>query len=128
MVRKTEARELRPVNPATLEPVGTVPVSAPVEVAEAVADARLAAARWAQSSFAERRALRHQLVAPFAQRHLLALAARARIADSDYDGANLSGHSDLLVAGQYRLRQQVGSTLKAPVESLTHPLTRVVLT
>jgi len=57
MVRKTEARELRPVNPATLEPVGTVPVSAPEEVAETVADARVAAARWAQSSFAERRAL-----------------------------------------------------------------------
>ncbi|TML32648.1 MAG: aldehyde dehydrogenase family protein [Actinobacteria bacterium] len=52
MVRKTEARELRPVNPATLEPV-----SAPEEVAEAVSDARLAAAHWAQSSFVERRAL-----------------------------------------------------------------------
>ena len=49
--------ELRPVNPATLEPVGSVPVSAPEEVAEAVADARLAAERWAESSFAERRAL-----------------------------------------------------------------------
>ena len=57
MARETEARELRPVNPATLEPVGTVPVSTPEEVAEAVADARLTAARWAQSSFAERRAL-----------------------------------------------------------------------
>ncbi|HTS73560.1 MAG TPA: aldehyde dehydrogenase family protein [Gaiellaceae bacterium] len=49
--------ELRPVNPATLEPVGSVPVSAPEEVAEAVSDARLAAERWAESSFGERRAL-----------------------------------------------------------------------
>ena len=57
MARGTEARELRPVNPATLEPVGAVPIAAPEEVAEAVGDARLAAERWAQSSFAERRAL-----------------------------------------------------------------------
>ena len=49
--------ELRSVNPATLEPVGSVPVSAPEEVAEAVSDARLAAGRWAESSFDERRAL-----------------------------------------------------------------------
>ena len=49
--------ELRPLNPATLEPVGSVLVSAPEEVAEAVSDARLAAERWAESSFAERRAL-----------------------------------------------------------------------
>ncbi|MGZ4256807.1 MAG: aldehyde dehydrogenase family protein [Gaiellaceae bacterium] len=57
MARAAQARELRSVNPATLEPVGTVPVSAPEEVAEAVSDARLAAGRWAESSFAERRAL-----------------------------------------------------------------------
>ena len=49
--------ELRSVNPATLESVGSVPVSAPEEVAEAVSDARLAAGRWAESSFEERRAL-----------------------------------------------------------------------
>jgi acyl-CoA reductase-like NAD-dependent aldehyde dehydrogenase len=49
--------ELRPVNPATLEPVGVVPVSAPEEVAEAVADARLVAERWRESSFDERRVL-----------------------------------------------------------------------
>ena len=54
---RTEARELRPVNPATLEPVGSVPVSGPEEVAETVSEARLAAERWAQSSLAERRAL-----------------------------------------------------------------------
>lgn len=57
MPRPSVSAELRPVNPATLELVGSVPVSAPEEVAEAVADARLAAERWAQSSFAERRAL-----------------------------------------------------------------------
>ena len=48
---------LRPVNPATLEPLESVPVSAPEEVAEVVVEAKLAAERWAQSSFAERRAL-----------------------------------------------------------------------
>ncbi len=57
MARETQAAEVRSVNPATLEPVGSVPVSPPEEVAEAVAEARLAAERWAQSSFAERRAL-----------------------------------------------------------------------
>src|SRR5436190_6590081 len=58
MARGTQVRELRSVNPATLEPVGVVSVSAPEEVAEAVADARLAAERWAQASLEERRALR----------------------------------------------------------------------
>jgi acyl-CoA reductase-like NAD-dependent aldehyde dehydrogenase len=57
MAPSTDLAELRSVNPATLEPLGSVPVSRPEDVAEAVADARLAAERWAQSSFAERRAL-----------------------------------------------------------------------
>jgi succinate-semialdehyde dehydrogenase/glutarate-semialdehyde dehydrogenase len=57
MARQTQAPELRSVNPATLEEVGSVPVSPPEEVAEAVSEARVAAARWAQSSFAERREL-----------------------------------------------------------------------
>jgi succinate-semialdehyde dehydrogenase/glutarate-semialdehyde dehydrogenase len=57
MARAAQAGELRSVNPATLEPVGSVPVSAPEEVAEAVSDARLAAQRWAESSFEERREL-----------------------------------------------------------------------
>ena len=57
MARAARADELRPLNPATLEPVGSVPVSGPEEVAEAVADARLAAELWVQSSFTERRAL-----------------------------------------------------------------------
>ena len=57
MARQTQADELRSVNPATLEEVGSVTVSPPEEVAETVTDARLAAQRWAESSFAERRAL-----------------------------------------------------------------------
>jgi acyl-CoA reductase-like NAD-dependent aldehyde dehydrogenase len=57
MARVARADELRPLNPATLEQVGSVPVSKPEEVAEAVADARVVAERWAESSFAERRAL-----------------------------------------------------------------------
>jgi succinate-semialdehyde dehydrogenase/glutarate-semialdehyde dehydrogenase len=57
MAPQTQVSELRPVNPATLEEVGNVPVSPPEEVAEAVAEARLAAERWAQTSFDERRAL-----------------------------------------------------------------------
>jgi acyl-CoA reductase-like NAD-dependent aldehyde dehydrogenase len=57
MAGETQVGELRPVNPATLEEVGSVPVSAPEEVGEAVADARLAAERWAQASSEERRAL-----------------------------------------------------------------------
>ena len=58
MARQTQAGAgVRSVNPATLEEVGSVPVSPPEEVAEAVAEARMAAERWARSSFAERRAL-----------------------------------------------------------------------
>jgi acyl-CoA reductase-like NAD-dependent aldehyde dehydrogenase len=57
MARATRPAELRSVNPATLEVVGSVPVSAPEEVSESVADARLAAERWAEASFDERRAL-----------------------------------------------------------------------
>ena len=57
MARSTQAGELRSVNPATLEVVGTAQAAAPEEVAEAVVDARLAAERWGGASFAERRAL-----------------------------------------------------------------------
>jgi acyl-CoA reductase-like NAD-dependent aldehyde dehydrogenase len=57
MARQAQAAELISVNPATLEPVGRAAVSAPEEVAEAVADARLAAERWAEASFGERRLL-----------------------------------------------------------------------
>ena len=59
MARETKAAagDLRSVNPATLEELGTVAVPPPEEVAEAVVEARLAAERWRQSSFAERRAL-----------------------------------------------------------------------
>jgi acyl-CoA reductase-like NAD-dependent aldehyde dehydrogenase len=49
--------ELRSVDPATLEELGSVAVAPPEEVAEVVAEASFAAGRWAQSSFAERRAL-----------------------------------------------------------------------
>ncbi len=45
------------VNPATLEPVGSVPATDPAAVQEAVAEARLAQERWAGSSHAERAAL-----------------------------------------------------------------------
>lgn len=51
------AGELRSVNPATLEVVGAVPAAAPEEIAEAVAESRLAQERWARTPFAERRAL-----------------------------------------------------------------------
>ncbi len=57
MVSHAHAGELRSVDPATLEEVGSVAVSPPEAVAEATAEARLAGERWAQSTFAERRAL-----------------------------------------------------------------------
>ena len=47
--------QLRPVNPATLEPVGTVPVTR--DVAPVVAAGVAAQEQWARSSFAARRAL-----------------------------------------------------------------------
>jgi acyl-CoA reductase-like NAD-dependent aldehyde dehydrogenase len=49
--------ELRVVNPATLELVGSVPTVAPEAVQELVAEARLAQERFGQVSLAERRAL-----------------------------------------------------------------------
>jgi succinate-semialdehyde dehydrogenase/glutarate-semialdehyde dehydrogenase len=50
-------RELRSLNPATLELVGTAPVADPAEVQEAVAEARLAQERWGRTSLLERRRL-----------------------------------------------------------------------
>jgi acyl-CoA reductase-like NAD-dependent aldehyde dehydrogenase len=47
--------ELRSVNPATLEPVGSVRATAPEEMTELVAEARLAGERWARVSLDERR-------------------------------------------------------------------------
>jgi succinate-semialdehyde dehydrogenase/glutarate-semialdehyde dehydrogenase len=54
---RAQATELGSVDPATLEELGSVQVSAPEEIAETAAEARLAGERWAQSSFAERREL-----------------------------------------------------------------------
>jgi acyl-CoA reductase-like NAD-dependent aldehyde dehydrogenase len=53
----TAAGELRPVNPATLEPVGSVRVAPPEEVVEAAAEARLAQRAWGETSWDERRRL-----------------------------------------------------------------------
>jgi succinate-semialdehyde dehydrogenase/glutarate-semialdehyde dehydrogenase len=46
--------ELTSVNPATLEPVGAVPVTAPEELEEIVAEARLAQEAWARESLEAR--------------------------------------------------------------------------
>ncbi|HEY6017769.1 MAG TPA: aldehyde dehydrogenase family protein [Gaiellaceae bacterium] len=53
----TASRTLQVVNPATLEPVGSVPATDPSAVQEVVAEARLAQARWAESAHEERAAL-----------------------------------------------------------------------
>lgn len=45
------AGELRSLNPATLEPVGSVEVAGAAEVHEAVSEARLAQERWGRSDF-----------------------------------------------------------------------------
>ena len=57
MVSHASSGELLSIDPATLEELGSVEIAPPEAVAEAVSEARLAAERWAQSSFAERRAL-----------------------------------------------------------------------
>ncbi len=49
--------ELRSIDPATLEPVGSVPVTPPEAIPELVAEARLVHRRWAESTHADRRAL-----------------------------------------------------------------------
>lgn len=53
---------LRPLNPATLEPVGAVPVTPPEAVDEAVVEARLAQEAWARRPLAARGRLLHELV------------------------------------------------------------------
>src|SRR5439155_13054501 len=50
------ATELRVVNPATLEPVATVRVTSPEEIADRVAAARTAQRGWAETSVREKRA------------------------------------------------------------------------
>ena len=50
-------RTITPVDPATLEPVGTVEVTPPEAIDEIVAEARLVQRRWASPPHAERRAL-----------------------------------------------------------------------
>lgn len=49
--------ELRSIDPATLEQVGSVPVTPPEAIPELVAEARLVQRRWAESTHADRRAL-----------------------------------------------------------------------
>jgi acyl-CoA reductase-like NAD-dependent aldehyde dehydrogenase len=70
------AAELRSVNPATLEPVGSVPTTEPEEVQEAVAEARLAQERWARTDLHERRRLLLG-VKQFVLEHMDELAALA---------------------------------------------------
>ncbi len=50
-------KALSSVDPATLEPVGTVEVTPPEAIAELVSESRLVQRRWAESTHAERRAL-----------------------------------------------------------------------
>ena len=52
---RVEARELRSFNPATLEPVGAVPLTDPAELPKLIAAARTAQIAWARTSFDERR-------------------------------------------------------------------------
>jgi succinate-semialdehyde dehydrogenase/glutarate-semialdehyde dehydrogenase len=68
------AGELRSINPATLEPVGSVRTTEAAEVQEAVAEARLAQERWARTGFAERRRLLLD-VAAYLVEHMDELAA-----------------------------------------------------
>jgi acyl-CoA reductase-like NAD-dependent aldehyde dehydrogenase len=56
-VTVASANVVRSVDPATLEPVGTVEITPPEAIAELVAEARLVQRRWADSAHAERRAL-----------------------------------------------------------------------
>jgi acyl-CoA reductase-like NAD-dependent aldehyde dehydrogenase len=51
------AKALTPVDPATLEVVGSVEVTPPEAIAEIVAEARLVQRRWAESTQADRRTL-----------------------------------------------------------------------
>jgi succinate-semialdehyde dehydrogenase/glutarate-semialdehyde dehydrogenase len=68
------AGELRSLNPATLEPVGSVPATEPAEVQEAVAEARLAQERWGRTGFDVRRRLLLD-VAAYLVEHMDELAA-----------------------------------------------------
>lgn len=72
--------ELRSVNPATLEPVGSVLVTTPAEVGDAVAGARLAQERWVREG-------------PAGRRRLLAAAARELLAAKDDIAATITAET-----------------------------------
>jgi acyl-CoA reductase-like NAD-dependent aldehyde dehydrogenase len=95
MARQTEAAAVRSVNPATLEDVGSLPVSPPEEVAEAVTEARVAAERWARSSFAERRAL-------------LAAVARVVLDEADEIAATVTAETGKPLVESYTAELFVG--------------------
>ena len=52
---RVEARELRSFNPATLEPVGAVPLTDPADLPKLIAAARAAQSAWSRTTFEERR-------------------------------------------------------------------------
>jgi acyl-CoA reductase-like NAD-dependent aldehyde dehydrogenase len=54
---RPELRTIQCTNPATREPLGTVPVTSPAEVKAAIARARAAQTGWAETDFAMRRAV-----------------------------------------------------------------------
>ena len=88
MATDAQTGELRSVDPATLEELGAVAIAPPEEVAEAVAEARIAAERWAQSSFAERRAL-------------LGAVAQEALARADHLTATVTAESGKPLAESY---------------------------
>ena len=104
MARETQAasaEDLRSVNPATLEELGTVAISPPEEVAEAVVEARLAAERWAQSSFAERRTL-------------LGAVAQETLARADLLAATVTAESGKPLVESYTAELFVSTTWSGP--------------
>jgi acyl-CoA reductase-like NAD-dependent aldehyde dehydrogenase len=87
--------ELRSLNPATLEVVGTVPVARPEEIGEAVAEARLVQERWGRTSFA-------------ARRDLLGRVAQAVLRNADEIAATVTAESGKPLVESYMTELFVG--------------------
>jgi acyl-CoA reductase-like NAD-dependent aldehyde dehydrogenase len=124
MSRDTQSAELRSVDPATLEELGTVPVAPPEEVSEAVAEGRVAAARWAQSSFEERRALLAAVAQEvLARADLLSATVTAEVGKplvESYTAELFVALDNLLWAASYAPRVLRPERLRFPQRHLRH--------
>jgi acyl-CoA reductase-like NAD-dependent aldehyde dehydrogenase len=104
--------ELRSVNPATLEVVGSVPIASPAAVAAAVARAAAAQERWAAEPFARRRSVLAGVVRGLNE-HMDELAATI-VAETGKPTAEAFTHELLLATEQVEWLAREAENVLAP--------------